>query len=105
MIEKNKVIWKGSSGALYLQSARTHRGETKTLLGNFPGGPVARTSPSNAGGVGSIPGRGTKTPHASQLKNQKRKQKQYCNKFNKGFKKMVYIKKKKKSWEKKNTLV
>ena len=28
------------------------------LLGGFPGGPVVKTSPFNAGAVGSIPGRG-----------------------------------------------
>ena len=28
------------------------------------------TSPSNAGGAGSIPGGGVKMPHASQLENQ-----------------------------------
>ena len=62
---------------------------------DFPGGPVVKTLPSNAGGAGSIPGRGTKIPHASQPKNQSIKQKQYCNKFNKDFKKiMVHIKKK-----------
>ena len=31
----------------------------------FPGGPVAKTSPSNAGGAGLIPTRGGKIPHAS----------------------------------------
>ena len=41
----------------------------------------------NAGGVGSIPGQGAKIPHASWPKNQNIKQKQYCNKFNKDFKK------------------
>ena len=40
-------------------------------------------SPSNAGG--SIPGQGTKIPHASGPKNKKMKQKQYYNKFNKVF--------------------
>ena len=30
----------------------------------FPGGPVVKNPPSNAGDVGSIPGRGTKIPHA-----------------------------------------
>ena len=30
----------------------------KTILRDFPGGPVVETLPSNAGGVGSIPGRG-----------------------------------------------
>ena len=32
---------------------------------NFPGGPVVKNPPSNAGDVGSIPGQGTKIPHAS----------------------------------------
>ena len=31
---------------------------------DFPGGPVVKTLPSNAGGVGAIPGQGTKIPHA-----------------------------------------
>ena len=55
-------------------------------LGDFPGGPVVKTSPSNAGGVGSISGWGAKVPHALGPKNQNIKQKQYCNKFNKDFK-------------------
>ena len=53
---------------------------------DFPGGPVVKTSPSNAGGVGLIPGRGAKIPYASRPKNQNMKQKQYCDKFNKDFK-------------------
>ena len=32
--------------------------------GDFPGGPVVKNPPSSAGNVGSIPGRGTKIPHA-----------------------------------------
>ena len=47
---------------------------------------MVKTSPSSAGGVGSIPGRGAKIPRASQTKNQNIKQKQYCNKLNKDFK-------------------
>ena len=31
---------------------------------DIPGGPVVRTLPSNAGDMGSIPGQGTKIPHA-----------------------------------------
>ena len=31
---------------------------------DFPGGPVVKNLPSNAGDVGSSPGRGTKIPHA-----------------------------------------
>ena len=30
---------------------------------DFPGGPVIKSSPSNAGDAGSIPGWGTKIPH------------------------------------------
>ena len=53
---------------------------------DFPGGPLVKTSPSNAGGAGSIPGLGAKIPHALRPKNQNIKQKQYCDKFNKDFK-------------------
>ena len=35
---------------------------------NLPGDSVVKISPSNAGGIGSIPIRETKTPHASQPK-------------------------------------
>ena len=47
---------------------------------------MVKTLPSNARGAVSIPGQGTKVPHASGPKNQNIKQKQYCNKFNKDFK-------------------
>ena len=55
----------------------------KINFGYFPGGPVVKTSPSNSGGAGSIPGRGAKIPHALWPKNQNIKQKQNCNEFNK----------------------
>ena len=32
--------------------------------GDFPGGPVVQNPPYNAGDAGSIPGQGTKVPHA-----------------------------------------
>ena len=35
---------------------------------DFPGGPVVKTLPSNAGGTGSTPGRGAKIPHALRQK-------------------------------------
>ena len=54
--------------------------------GDFPGGSVVKTLPSNARGAGSIPSWGAKTPHASWPKNQNIKQKQYYDKFNKDFK-------------------
>ena len=37
-------------------------------LGGFPGSPVVKTLPSYAGGACSIPGWGTKIPHASNQK-------------------------------------
>ena len=57
---------------------------------------MVKTSHSNLEGVGSMPIGVAKIPHASWPKRQNLEQKQYCNKFNKDFKKMVYIKKKKK---------
>ena len=44
-------------------------------LGTSPGGLVIKISPSNAGGVGSIPGWGAKIPYASGLKKKKNKKK------------------------------
>ena len=44
-------------------------------------------SPSSAGSVGLILGWEPKIPHASPPRNQNMKQKQYCKKFNKDFKK------------------
>ena len=38
--------------------------------GDFPGGSGVKTSPSNTGHEGSIPGWGAKIPHASESKNQ-----------------------------------
>ena len=32
---------------------------------DFPGGPVVKNPPSNAGDSGSVPGQGTKIPHAA----------------------------------------
>ena len=58
----------------------------RTTSRDFPGGPVVKTSPSNAGGASSISCWGVKIPHASQPKNQNIKEKQYCNKLNKDFK-------------------
>ena len=67
--------------------------DSKAQPRDFPGGPVVKALPSNAGGTGLIPGQEAKTPHASGPKKQNIKQKQYCNKFNKDFKKMVHFKK------------
>ena len=53
---------------------------------DFPGGPVFKTSPSNAGGVSSIPGQGAKILHILWPKIQSIRQKQCCNKFNRDLK-------------------
>ena len=36
----------------------------KNLLGDFLGGPVVKNMPCSVGNTGSIPGQGTKIPHA-----------------------------------------
>ena len=56
------------------------------MSGDFPDGPLVKTSLSSSGGVGLIPGQGAKILHASRSKSQNKKQKPYCNKFNKDFK-------------------
>ena len=38
--------------------------------GDFPGGPVVKTLPSNAGIAGLTPGQGARIPHASLPKSQ-----------------------------------
>ena len=38
----------------------------KSILEGFPGGPVVKNLPHNAGDGGSIPDWGTKIPHASE---------------------------------------
>ena len=65
----------------------------------FCGDPVVRTSPLNAGVVGSVLGLGAKITPASWPPIQNLKQKQYCNKFSKDFENNPYqkvLKKKKK---------
>ena len=59
-----------------IHSKGNHKQNEKTAYRDFPGSSVVNTSPTNAGGVGSIPGRGAKIPHASRPKNQNIKQKQ-----------------------------
>ena len=53
--------------------------------GGFPGGPVVRTLPSSAEGVGLIPG-GELRSHVHRGQKQNMEQKQYCHKFNEDFK-------------------
>ena len=71
------------------------------LLRHFPGVPVVKTLPSNAGGVGLIPGLGTKIPNALRPKNQNLKQSNIVTNSIKTLR-MVHIQKKKKKILKKN---
>ena len=48
---------------LFTKQKLSHRCRKQTY-GDFPGGPVIKNPPSNAGDMASIPGRGTKIPHA-----------------------------------------
>ena len=48
-----------------MQYCKVKKNRKKTTeIRDFPGGPVVKTLLSNAGGAGSIPGWGAKTPHA-----------------------------------------
>ena len=49
---------------------RKDKKDFKDVPQDFPGGPVVKTSPSSAGGAGSIPGWGAELPHALWQKNQ-----------------------------------
>ena len=48
---------------LQLQEVKISLNAIKKLFWDFPGGPLVKNLPSNAGDAGSIPGRGTKIPH------------------------------------------
>ena len=53
----------GSAG---FSADRLTMSRSRCWLGDFPGGPVVKHLPSNAGAGGSIPGRGTKiSPRAA----------------------------------------
>ena len=60
-----------------------------------PGGPVIKTSPSNAGGARSIPGQGAMIPHASWPNPRKTQNRSNIVINSIKAKKMVHIKKKK----------
>ena len=60
---------------------------------DFPGGPVVNDPPSDARGVSSIPGQGTKIPHGQKTKTKQKQKNTYCNRFNKKTLKMAHIKK------------
>ena len=61
MVKRKKRNQQGyeGGGLLWVHSY----GQLKSTK-DFPGGPVGKNLPSNAGDADSIPGRGTKIPHA-----------------------------------------
>ena len=56
--------------SILIKNWRQKKKKKELKAEDFPGGPVVKTSPSSARGVGSIHGWGVKIPHASQPKNQ-----------------------------------
>ena len=59
----------------------------KKSMQNFPGGPVVKPSPSNAGGVGLVPGQEAVIPSTCLLAKKPidEQQTQKCNKFDTDF--------------------
>ena len=51
----------------------------KVQIGDFPGSPVVKNLHFHCGGTGSIPGWGTKNPHATQCGQKKKKSLQIIN--------------------------
>ena len=47
-----------------LKNLQWEKKKKRTYSGDFPGGPVVKNPPFNAGNLGWIPGLGTKIPHA-----------------------------------------
>ena len=82
------AIWVALSSEIWAKIIHVSSEQSiqELVYGDFPEGPVVKTSPSNAKGEGSVPDWEAKTLHASSPKNQSVKQKQYCNKFSKDFK-------------------
>ena len=58
-----QAFWLRFEGDGYKQMQ--FKGEIKTLVSDFPGGPVVKNPPSSAGDVSLIPVRGTKIPHST----------------------------------------
>ena len=66
---KQRMWWRVTSRGFYNKTLAEGLNDKKesceTEGRGFPGGPMVRNPPANAGDTGSIPGQGTKIPHAS----------------------------------------
>ena len=58
------TVWGGRLGIFGGHSHLSFCEPNKTVLGNFPGGPVVKNPSCNAGDTDLIPGQGAKIPHA-----------------------------------------
>ena len=65
-ISKSLCYTTETNTILYINYISIKRGGRRGEGGNFPSSPVVKNSPCNAEVLGSIPGWGTKTPHASE---------------------------------------
>ena len=63
-----------------------NRKKSSKSLGDFPGGPMVKTSPSSAGVAGGSLVSKLRSHMPCGQKSQNIKQKQHCNKFNKDLK-------------------
>ena len=87
----------GTSWSAY-QLVYVSRYNLRTInkLGDIPGGPVVKTSPSNAGSVGLICGQGSKIPHTfwtNQNKAKHKNRRSIVTNSIKVLKRMAHIKK------------
>ena len=64
LASKRRLTWPQSWVQLGGSARYSLGSHTKKVLTDFPRGPVVKNPPSNAGDAGSIPGQGTKIPHA-----------------------------------------
>ena len=78
------------------ETRHTHINTHKYKSRDFPGGPVVNNPPSNARGMSSIPGQGTKIPCGQKTKTKQNiyiYRERESNKFNKKTLNMAHIKK------------
>ena len=59
------IYWKKQQNIFNYILKTTRKFDYRLSSRDFPGGPVVKHPPSNAGDAGPIPGQGTKIPHAT----------------------------------------
>ena len=61
-VEQEAIVWEIRAQDAYDVVMLNYQG----WVGGLSGSPVVKTQPSNAGGMGLIPGQGTEVPHAAE---------------------------------------